>query len=54
MQSQHRSLKEKLIHSKQDNDELRQEVDKLSRVQDRVRSLELQLKVKLLSLFVYI
>ncbi len=46
MQGQHRSLKEKLIRSKQDNSELREEVDTLSRLKDRVRSLELQLKVR--------
>ena len=44
MQGQHRNLKEKLIRSKQDNSELREEVDSLSRLKDRVRTLELQLK----------
>ena len=46
MQGQHQSLKEKLIRSKNDNSELRGEVDSLSKVKDRQRSLELQLKVR--------
>ena len=46
MQGQHQSLKEKLIRSKNDNSELREEVDSLSKVKDRQRTLELQLKVR--------
>ena len=46
MQGQHQSLKEKLIRSKNDNSELRGEVDSLSKVKDRQRTLELQLKVR--------
>ncbi len=46
MQGQHQSLKEKLIRSKNDNSELREEVDSLSTVKDRQRTLELQLKVR--------
>ncbi len=45
-QGQHQSLKEKLIRSKNDNSELREEVDSLSKVKDRQRTLELQLKVR--------
>ena len=45
-QGQHQSLKEKLIRSKNDNSELREEVDSLSNVKDRQRTLELQLKVR--------
>ena len=45
MQDQHRNLKEKLISSKQESNKLREEVDSLSRLKDRVRTLELQLKV---------
>ncbi len=46
MQGQHQSLKEKLIRCKNDNSELREEVDSLSKVKDRQRTLELQLKVR--------
>jgi hypothetical protein len=46
MQGQHQSLKEKLIRSKNDNSELREEVDSLSKVKDRQRTLEFQLKVR--------
>ena len=56
MQGQHRSLKEKLVRSKQDSDELREEMASLYRLKDRQRTLELQLKVTLtaclLALFV--
>ena len=45
LQGQHRSLKEKLIRSKQDSNELREEVAGLYRLKDRQRTLELQLKV---------
>lgn len=45
VQGQHRSLKEKLIRSKQDSSELREEVAGLYRLKDRQRTLELQLKV---------
>lgn len=45
LQGQHRSLKEKLLHSKQDSNELREEVASLYRLKDRQRTLELQLKV---------
>ncbi len=46
MQGQHQSLKEKLIRSKNDNSELREEVDSLSKVKDRQRTLDFQLKVR--------
>ena len=45
VQGQHRNLKEKLIRSKQDNNELREELETLPRLKDRLRTLELQLKV---------
>lgn len=45
MQGLHRNLKEMLIRSKQENSELRAEVETLPRLKDRLRTLELQLKV---------
>ena len=45
MQGQFRNLKEKFVSSRQESAELRDEVQSLTRVKDRVRSLELQLKV---------
>ena len=45
LQAQHRNLKEKLIRAKQDNNELREELETLPRLKDRLRTLELQLKV---------
>ena len=45
VQGQHRSLKEMLIRAKQDNNELREELETLPRLKDRLRTLDLQLKV---------
>ena len=46
----HRNLKEMLIRSKQENSDLRAEVETLPRLKDRLRTLELQLKVILIEL----
>ena len=46
----HRNLKEMLIRSKQENSDLRAEVETLPRLKDRLHTLELQLKVILIEL----